>query len=383
MVNVGQILKRSWQILWNYRILWIFGVLLALFAGGRGGGNGGGSNSSIRNNNPGDFSGNLPDNAPAWLRELGQWFAHNVQPLFAHPEQHVSTFVLIFVAIFLFVLVCSLIAALVRYPAETAVVRMVDEYEQTGQKMGFRQGWKLGWSRRAFRLWVIDVLTGIPVFLIALLIGGVAVLFFVGVNPSGSLPVGELAIVAAIGLAFLGIFLLIVVGVVLGLLRHFFMRKAALEGTGVIDSIKQGWQMFWRNWKSAGLMWLVMIGIGIGFGILSFIAFFLLIPIYLILLIPAGIVAAVPGLIVWGITGLFASGPLAWIVGILVALPFFFLVLFAPLTVLEGLYMVYESNVWTLTYREIKSLENRTSAGSQLPPQEPASFPAPDDTPVA
>ena len=47
MINIGKILKRSWHILWNYRVLWIFGILLALTTGGSGSGssNSGGSNS--------------------------------------------------------------------------------------------------------------------------------------------------------------------------------------------------------------------------------------------------------------------------------------------------------------------------------------------------
>ena len=61
-MNHTQILKRSWKILWSYKTLWIFGILLALVSGG-GGGSSGGSNASNRinnnNNNNGD-SFNLP-----------------------------------------------------------------------------------------------------------------------------------------------------------------------------------------------------------------------------------------------------------------------------------------------------------------------------------
>ncbi len=34
MIGFGKILKRAWHILWNYKILWIFGILLAITAGG-------------------------------------------------------------------------------------------------------------------------------------------------------------------------------------------------------------------------------------------------------------------------------------------------------------------------------------------------------------
>ena len=30
MFDIGHILKRAWGILWNYRVLWVFALLLAL-----------------------------------------------------------------------------------------------------------------------------------------------------------------------------------------------------------------------------------------------------------------------------------------------------------------------------------------------------------------
>ena len=132
----------------------------------------------------------------------------------------------------------------------------------------------------------------------------------------------------------------------------------ALENAGIGESFRGGWSLFKRNWKSTGLMWLVMLGIGIGFGIVGLIVFFLLIPAYIVLALPAVIVALIPGLAVFGITSIFASGPLAWILGLLAALPFFILIAFAPLALVNGWYKIYSSSVWTLTYREIKTLES-------------------------
>jgi hypothetical protein len=71
--------------------------------------------------------------------------------------------------------------------------------------------------------------------------------------------------------------------VLLTLLRQFFFRQAALESTTVGDALRNGWAMFKRNWKSAVLMWLIMLGIRIGVGIAGLIAFFLLIPAYVVL----------------------------------------------------------------------------------------------------
>ena len=55
MIDIKSILKRSWKILWNYKVLWIFGILLALTAGG----NAGSSNSGWRNQMPQSGAGGL------------------------------------------------------------------------------------------------------------------------------------------------------------------------------------------------------------------------------------------------------------------------------------------------------------------------------------
>jgi hypothetical protein len=178
MIDIKSILKRSWKILWNYKVLWIFGILLALTMGG---GSGGSGNSGWRNQMPQSGAGSLrglgandflPEGAPGWVNELVEWFVSDVEPLFLNPEQHIGTFIAIGVILLLVVVVFSVIAAFVRYPAETAVMRMVDGYEADGTKLGFKQGWKLGWNRRAFRLWLIDLILSLPVvLLISLMIG--------------------------------------------------------------------------------------------------------------------------------------------------------------------------------------------------------------------
>lgn len=366
MIDIGKILKRGWHILWNYKVLWIFGILLALTvgSGGGGGGGNGGTNYQFGSGDGGHYGDGpgITESTP-WLRDLNDWMEQNVEPLFATPEKAVNTAIWIGVGLLALIIVLSLLTALVRYPSEVAVMRMVDEYEQSGAKAGFRQGWKLGWSRRAFRLWVIDLILSLPAWALLLLLGGLGLAVYFSVQ-NGSEPVIATSVVAAIGCAFLFLFVFFLLMVFLSLLRHFFARAAALEESGVGDSFRLGWATFKQNWQSAGLMWLVMLGIGIAFRIAGFVLFFLLIPAYLILALPAALVAAIPAAIAFGITSLFASGPLAWIIAALVAIPFFFLVAFAPLTLVGGWYLIYQSSIWTLTYREMKVLEGVKAAGA-------------------
>jgi len=69
------------------------------------------------------------------------------------------------------------------------------------------------------------------------------------------------------------------------------------------------------------------------------------------------IVAAIPGLAAFGIASLFGGKILAIIIGVLVAMPFFVIVLSSPALFLSGLVNIYSSSVWTLTYREMKARE--------------------------
>lgn len=353
MIDVGKVLKRSWNILWDYKTLWIFGFLLALTSSG-GGGNG--SRYQFGRSEGGREPGfDLGQGGPA-MENLNRWLQQNVMPLLEHPEQHIGTFIWVGILLFVLVVLISVLAALIRYPSETAVIRLVDEYEQTGAKMGFRQGWQLGWSRRAFRLWLIDLILSLPVILFALVVLGAGTLFFINIPDADSaalLPIlgTSLLCIVPLGLVFVGLI------VFLGLLRILFARAIALEGVGMGDSVRYGWALFKRNWKSIAVVWLAMVGIGILYGIASIIAFFVLIPAYIVLAIPAAIVAAMPGLIALAIASLFATSPLTWIIAALVALPFFFAIAFAPMILLSGWYMLYNANVWTLTYRELRHFE--------------------------
>ncbi len=83
MINIGKILKRAWHILWNYRVLWIFGILLAITGAGRGGGgNGGGGSSGYQGNN--GFQGVNPSTNPT-IQELNRWFHAECRTSFRSP----------------------------------------------------------------------------------------------------------------------------------------------------------------------------------------------------------------------------------------------------------------------------------------------------------
>ena len=111
-----------------------------------------------------------------------------------------------------------------------------------------------------------------------------------------------------------------------------------------------------ENWKNAGIMWLVMIGLGIAWIPVSIIAAIVTIPVIIVTAAAAALVVAIPALLLVGLFSLFLSGPLPWIAAGLFVLPLFSIIAFSPWLLLGSWKTVYTSTVWTLTYREIKAL---------------------------
>lgn len=371
MFNIGNILKRAWQILWNYKVLWVFGFLMVL-TGANGGGGGGGGGSSYRYNpQTANSTNNFPGIASGWMNSVRLWADQNFGSWFATEQATLHTIMWVIIAVVIFAVVMNLLFSLVRYPAETAVMRMVDEHETSGSKVSFKQGWKLGWNIRAFRMWLIDTVLATPALLIAILvmvgvlvtINNVGTGFIDRFNPSMALAWVLLALVLALPLGLLMI--------ALGMLREFVVRYAAIDGLGFGQAFSKGWSLFKKDFKDVFITWLVLLGIGIGLGFVMILVVFLLIPAYAVMAIPGAVVAAIPGAIAYAITTIFNANVWPWIIGGLVALPIFFAFIFSPLTFVGGWVSIFTSNVWTLAFRQIKA--------STTPP--PA-LPVMDETPV-
>ncbi|HSM70947.1 MAG TPA: hypothetical protein VK851_05340 [Anaerolineales bacterium] len=349
-----KILKRAWHILWSYRALWVFGLILALAAGGSSGGSG---NSGTR------FSGDSQDSyQPESLPDALRYLSEEMEKLFDQGSQQLEfssgdmTTVLVLGGIFVLgMLIFGLVVTVARYVSETAVIRMVDEYENTETKMTVREGFRIGWSRTSWRLFLINLIVNLPVILLALalIFAGLGVYFAV---EGGNLTFTSFSVIAMIGVVFLLIFAVVILTVALNLLRHFVWRVSALENLGVRESFSRGWALVRENWKSVGLMWLVMLGLGIAWGIASIILFIVTIPVLIVTFIIAVIVVAVPALLLGGLFSLLLTGPLPWILGAIFVLPLFFIIAFSPWVLVGSWQTVFTSTVWTLTYREIKAM---------------------------
>lgn len=314
-----KILKRAFRITADYRVLWVFGILLALTTAGGSGGNGG--------DNGTQFQPGMPNISPEVFNGL----------------------IIAGVTLACVIFILSIVGIFIRYISETALIKMVDGYEANNEKVTWRQGFRLGWSRASFRLFLADLVIGLSVFIVAvlsLLIAATPLLVWV----THSTPARVLGTVLAIGMLVLVVLSLIVVGIVLSLLIQFIRRAIVLENLGVFEGMRRGVAVLRQHLGDSILMGLILFGMHLVWAIL-------MIPVFILLAIVAALVGGLPALLVWAIVNLFASEAVAGIAAAIVGVPLAILVIAGPTLFLNGLKETYISTTWTLTYREFMALE--------------------------
>lgn len=330
-MNHINILKRAFNITVNYRALWIFGMLLALTTGSGNGGNGNMSDSSGNHGNT-DFN----------------W--HNPFNEFSEPSaETVNMWITIAIGLACLVLVLIVVGTIARYVSETALIRMVNEQENSGEQLTVRQGFRLGWSAASWKMFLMDLLTGLAfmvAFLVALAIAGLPFLVWLTENT----PLQVIGSIIGGGLLLLVIFAAILAGLALTLVIYFARRACALENLGVRDSLRRGYEMVKGRLGDVFMMGVIMFGIGLLWALV-------VIPVFLAIVVVAALIAGLPALLAGSIAGFFTAGHTPWIVAAIVGGPIFLLLVVLPSTLIGGWQNVFSSATWTLTYREALALE--------------------------
>ena len=341
-----KILKRAWNILWQYKALWVFGIIVALTAGGSFQGSfsgGGGSGRGSDGHEGSSFEFILPDDIESGVSQLRSL------PAEINAEPPTGVMLGLVIAGLCLALILVVVTSFLRYISETALVRMVDEYEEDGTKHKVGQGFRLGWSRMAWRSFLVDLVIGIPsffVFMFLIALAGSPFLLLLTENEFFSI----VGVVLGIGFFIIAILLMILFAALINFLVRFSKRAVILEGNTVFDAIKRGYGMIRGNIKDSGLMWLILIGIQIAYQIA-------LLPIGFILFLVGIMFAGIAFVAVGGPTVLLVSDPWGWIVGAVPAIFLMMIIVGTPMTFVEGLKETYISTTWTLTYRELLAYE--------------------------
>jgi hypothetical protein len=301
------------------------------------------------------------------FRQLGQAIENFFSPT------NLNTIIGIIVGLVCLALLLGVLFRIANYVSKVALIRMVDDYEATGEKVPWRQGFRLGWSRSAWNLFLIDLVVYLPLVLVVIALFGCAALPLVGSYLSGNEP-GAVNFVAMIGSVFLIIFLLLIITLLLSLVMELIRRECVLHEIGAIESIRRGVQLLRCQFKDVFLMWLILLGVNIVFIIA-------MIPVILVLLGIGALSGGGVGLLVYNMMSLPSSQVTAILTAVGVGLAIFFVILVIPLTFIGGLRETYISTTWTLTYRELSTLS--LSPLEQLDKTEPpAELPSPEPSPA-
>jgi hypothetical protein len=388
-MDYSGVLKRSWHMVTRYRALWIFGIVLGIvtfswdmaFLGNLGDDDQVPRGIVVTRMDGETFSDALRRTLQAERDDAEEEISTALRELSELVSGELGQRVVVDIVSILAVLAGAFLLTLIvtkvaRYVSEAALIRMVGDYEDTGERLGVYQGLRLGVSRTAWRLFLIDLVVDLPVILafVLLFVLALSPLAF-GLNSSASFTLIAGSFITG-GLFVAGIGLAVLAGTLLSVLKRVFRQACALEGLGVIASIRRGWAVVRRRPLDVLVVWLIMVGITIAWGIAIFLSFLVLLPVLLVFMAIGGVAGALPAYLVYLLSSLALEGALPILLAVLVGLPIFVLVMLAPWWCLGGLMEVFTSSVWTLTYRQLRSAEE--SLPAQVPAAEATSLgPAP------
>ncbi len=319
-MNQIELVKRAAKLVWRYRVLWLFGILLALTSGS-GGPN---FNYTFGNNKS---SGAPFDGFPSWS---------GINGTLAGTEAGIIALCCCLLLLF------AIGMTIVQYVSKAALIRSVDQIEGAGSAPTWREGFRLGWTHRTFRLFLLDLIVAIPLMIGVLLLMafGAAPLLLMLIDTTASRVVG---IGGTVLLEILMFFVIIAICTIVGVLGQFWSREVLLANRSIGEALSGGYRMVRGRIKDIGVMWLLMFGIGIGWGLI-------LLPIVFGVLAVSGMAGAALGFSVY------AMSSVTWI-SVVLGIIVFGLIAAIPLALINGLYMAFDSSAWTLTYREVVAKE--------------------------
>ncbi|HIE47684.1 TPA: hypothetical protein EYP84_02175 [Candidatus Bipolaricaulota bacterium] len=309
-MDYGYILRRAWQILWQHKILWLFGFLASL--GGR-----------FR------FDLRMEDLPPEARRRIAEFVSS-------------PRFVPVTVGFVLLMLLIGLALAILNALGRAALVDQINRVEDGGLPT-VRAGWEVG-RRHVWRVFFIRLLLGLPV-LVVILAGLIPLLFSILLPMAPAREEFSPATIAAAAICLLpAICLSLLLAIPTAVLQRLAARACVLEGESVWRSITRGGEVLRSELGEVAVLWLVLAAVTLG------IAAVVGIP---MCLLAAGMFAPLFFLLrsapTVGLVGLCGAALLFWVLG----------------TAIGGVIETFFSACWTLAYRDLTGL-GRTGAEDSI-----------------
>lgn len=302
-MKIGDILTKSWQIIWKYKILWIFGILASCVEGGGGGG--GSGNSGYR------FDGDEFDfPAQGFSPEVVRFF----EKLSNQPEQYIG----IIAAVILLLCVLWIVGLALGTIGRIGLIKGALKADNEPESLSFGELWSesLPYFWKVIGLWLILWLVS---FLMAIVLALLAL---------GSI------VTMGIGLICLLPLLCLMIPLIWLLSLVFEQATIAMiaEERGVVEAVQRAWEVFRANIGNYLLMALVLFILQLAVGLI------IALPIILI------VVPAAFGLALGADTGITTT---------LLISGLCFMVYLPVLILLSGILRSYIWTAWTLTFTRL------------------------------
>jgi len=295
-MDISALIKQSFSIAWNNRVLWFFGAL----AGGAGGA-GGGANVQIPS----------PSGNSEGARQAQQ-FGENFEKFFNSISPEAWVYIIIGIAISAFVVLFFLV--FVSNWASAALVYSV--LRRNSERPNLRSGAKAG-LQYWLKFFSLTLLFGLAILAVILMLAmPFFLLFFAGLE--------EVAIVLGILAVLLLVVFVIALAVFGGIVIILAQRLIIHRHLGVLDSLQIAGGLLKKHIGESLLAWAVSIGVSFAAGflglflvlpILGVIAFLFFINFY------AALAAAIPALVI--------------------------------LIIVAGLWNAFQASYWTLFYEHL------------------------------
>jgi len=252
-IDYFKLLRESLEFAWKYKILWVFGFLIALFSGGGSGGSSGNAN----------FSGSSNTSSKTYYKGES-YFADIIEKLdnFIHSPY----FWITLIAVIILILIMIVASWYFTRVSKIALINSV-KCDLLGQEKNIKLSylWK---SSHKYLLKMLYFDLAMIVFLLPLiLLNIITVLSFI--------------LFPCLGIAFfcLSMPVFFISILLISVIKNIGEKIIILENKSLIDSIKSAFLILKDNLKEFLLAWLTMLLPGCGFSIITgIISIFLILP---------------------------------------------------------------------------------------------------------
>jgi hypothetical protein len=242
-VDIGYVLRRAWEITRRHKVLWLFGFLISLGTVVRRVGTGSGSRWE-------QLAGELPPEAQRAMADL----------------LRSPYFVAAVAALVLLGFIISVGLALLGALGRVALVNQAQAVEDRGI-VNLRAGWEAG-RRQLWPAFLIRLLLGLPAIMVALAgalpVAGIALVTAGQERPEVVVPSVLATTLALFACLFPAVCVAVLFSAPLSVLQRLAVRACVLEGYSVRESIIRAWTMLREHLGPLALLWLILLGVGVG-----------------------------------------------------------------------------------------------------------------------